>query len=192
MFVESRYKSQITRYRIECAKKMTGKVLDVGGGLGAYLPYFGSSDVTVLDINEEALKRLEHDKKVLGDACHMPFEDNTFDNIWVCSVCMYLSEDLGTFIEEAKRVLKKGKILIELPNPDSPWDKIKGILGMKVWASDKDIKHMYTAEELSHYGNVTGEVRFLPAFLDKMLRNNCKMWHTMMLEITIGEKYEKG
>lgn len=188
MFVESRYKSQVTRYRIECAKKMTGKVLDVGGGLGAYLPYFGSNDVTVLDINKEALKRLEHDKKILGDACHMPFEDNTFDNIWACSVCMYLPEDLGTFIEEAKRVLKKGRILIELPNPDSPWDKIKGILGMKVWASDKDIKHMYTAKELSRYGSVTGEVRFLPAFLDKMLRNNCKMWHTMMLEITIGDQ----
>lgn len=190
MFVESRFKSQITRYRIECAKKMTGKVLDVGGGLGAYLPYFDSNDVTVLDINEEALKRLEHDKKILGDACHMPFEDNMFDNIWACSVCMYLSEDLGVFIAEAKRVLKKGKIMIELPNPDSPWDKIKGILGMKIWANDIDIRHMYTVKELSKYGRVTGEVRFLPAFIDKLVRNKCKLWHTMMLEVVIGEEDE--
>lgn len=31
MFNESRYRTELSRYRIECASKMTGKVLDVGG-----------------------------------------------------------------------------------------------------------------------------------------------------------------
>lgn len=30
----SRHTTDISRYRIECAKEMMGKVLDVGGGLG--------------------------------------------------------------------------------------------------------------------------------------------------------------
>lgn len=102
MFNESKYRSQVTRLRKEYASMMTGKVLDVGGGLGTYLPYFSSKDVTILDISREALDKLDHDKKVLGDACHMPFEDNTFDNIWACSVCMFF--DIETFICEAKRV----------------------------------------------------------------------------------------
>ena len=33
---ESLHKTEITKYRIECAGRMTGRVLDVGGGLGSY------------------------------------------------------------------------------------------------------------------------------------------------------------
>lgn len=39
----------------------------------------------------------------------MPFEDNIFDNIWACSVCMFF--DIGTFIDEAKRVGMGAKLL---------------------------------------------------------------------------------
>lgn len=65
-FNESKYRSEVTRLRKEYASMMTGKVLDVGGGLGTYLPYFNSKDVTILDISKEALERLDHDKKVFG------------------------------------------------------------------------------------------------------------------------------
>ncbi len=189
-FNENRFKTEISRYRIECAGRMRGKVLDVGGGLGVYLPYFGSKDVTVLDINEEALRRLNYDKKVLGDACHLPFENDVFDSIWACGVCLYISEDIEEFINEASRVLKKdaGRIIIELPNPDSVWNKWKGMLGLGTWMDDKDIKHLYTVEELRKYGEVTGEVKFLPAFLDKAIRKKSKWWHTLMLEIKVGEE----
>lgn len=190
VFNESRFKTEISRYRIECAGRMRGKVLDVGGGLGVYLPYFGSKDVTVLDINEEALRRLNYDKKVLGDACHLPFENDVFDSIWACSVCLYITENIEEFINEASRVLKKdaGRIIIELPNPDSIWNKWKGMLGLGTWMDDKDIKHLYTVEELRKYGEVTGEVKFLPAFLDKAIRQKSKWWHTLMLEIKVGEE----
>lgn len=32
MLNENRYRTELSRYRIECANKMTGKVLGIGGG----------------------------------------------------------------------------------------------------------------------------------------------------------------
>lgn len=181
---ESRFKSDITRYRIEQANRMTQKVLDVGGGLGTYIPYFSSSDVTVLDKSKDALDRINGVEKVIGDACHLPFNDETFDSVWACSVCMYLKEDIGDFIKEATRVLRPGgTLLIELPNPESKWNTVKRAIGMRCWEDDKDIKHMYCKEQLREYGVVTGEVRFLPGFLDRMIRNRPFFWHTMFLEV---------
>lgn len=182
----SQHTTDISRYRIECAKEMVGKVLDVGGGLGAYLPYFGSKDVTVLDISEEALEKLNHDKKIVADACHMPFEDNTFDSIWACGVCMYM--DIHEFITEAKRVTKKGgKIIITVPNPKTPWSRFIKMLGMKIWTDNlqEDGYNLYSIEELQQYGELVGEVRFLPSFIDKRIRHFSKVWHTMMLRISV-------
>lgn len=36
----NKFSSELTRYRIEMAKKMKGKVLDVCGGIGTYIPFF--------------------------------------------------------------------------------------------------------------------------------------------------------
>lgn len=100
---ENLHRSELSRYRIQCAKEMTGRVLDVGGGLGAYLPYFNASHVTVLDNDKETLERLDYNDKVLADATELlPFTDNSFDNIWACAVCQYF--DIDKFITEAKRV----------------------------------------------------------------------------------------
>ena len=184
MINESRYKSEITRYRTYRAGLLKGHILDVGGGLGAYLPYFGSKNVTVLDVNKEALEKCEWDDKVVGDACHLPFSDGIFDNVWACSVCMLLPDDISVFIQEAKRVLKVGgQLVIELPNPDSRWNKIKRFLHMRSWEDNKDIKHMYHINELKQYGCMVGEVRFLPKSLDEFTRNRPQLWHTFFLTI---------
>ncbi len=182
----SRHTTDVSRYRIECAKEMTGKVLDVGGGLGVYLPYFGSKDVTVLDISEEALAALDYDNKIVGDACHMPFDDNTFASVWACGVCMYM--DIHEFITEAKRVTRKGgKITITVPNPQTPWSRFIKMMGMKIWTDNLSGGgyKLYPITELCEYGELTGEVRFLPPFLDKRIRNVPKVWHTMMLKISV-------
>lgn len=185
-FNPSRYKSDLSRYRIECARKMTGKVLDMGGGLGIYLPYFNSEDITVLDISKEALERLEWSNKVLADACHTPFEDDTFDSIWACSCVQYM-DSIEEFLKEALRILKKdteAKIMVMLPNPDSVWNKIKRCMGMRSWEDDEaQVFHLYKADELKKYGTLTGEVRFLPKVFDDAVRKVPFLWHTMMLEV---------
>ena len=190
-FKESLHKSELTAYRIACARTMTGRVLDVGGGLGAYLPYFGSNDVTVLDNNEEVLKRLNHHDKVLGDALNMPFPDNTFDNIWACAVCQYF--DLDRFVAEAKRVIKPspgGRIMILVPNRKSPWDYIKRFFGMKTWRDQENVFKHYSPEELKRYGQVTGEIRFLP--FERLFRHIPVLGHTLMLEIKAMEDNHGG
>ena len=178
---ESLHRSEISRYRVECAGEMTGNVLDVGGGLGSYLPYFSATHVTVLDNDEETLNLLDHDDKVMADATKLPFKDDLFDNVWACAVCQYF--DIDKFITEAKRVTKwGGYIYILVPNAKSPWDKIKKFLGMKTWADQEGMHKQYTADELMCYGTVTGEIRVLP--FEKLFRNNVKIAHTLMLKIT--------
>lgn len=177
---ESLHRSELSKYRVECAGEMTGNVLDVGGGLGSYLPYFRADHVTVLDNDEETLSLLDHDDKVVADACKLPFRDDSFDNVWACAVCQYF--DIDEFIIEAKRVTKQGGyIYILVPNATSPWDKIKKFLGMKTWADQEGIYKQYTADELMRYGTVTGEIRFL--LFERLFRNNVKIAHTLMLKI---------
>lgn len=181
---ESLHKSEITKYRLECANRMTGKVLDVGGGLGSYLPYFNASHVTVLDADPETLDRLNHDDKVVADATDMPFMDDAYDNIWACAVCQYFNID--KFILEAKRICTAGGyIYILVPNANSPWDRIKKIFGMKTWEDQEGVYKQYTVNDLNKYGKVTGEIRFLP--FEKLFRNYPKIGHTLMLEI-VNEK----
>lgn len=105
---ESLHRTEITKYRIACAGRMTGRVLDVGGGLGSYLPYFNSDDVTVLDADKETLDKLQYKNKVLGDAARTPFGDESFDSIWACAVAEYLDCTLDEFVSEMKRICVRG------------------------------------------------------------------------------------
>jgi len=181
---ESLHKSEITKYRKECAAKMTGRVLDVGGGLGCYLKYFNATHVTVLDVDKETLDRLEHDDKVVADATNMPFIDDSYDNIWACAVCQYF--DLDRFISEAKRTcVQGGRIFILVPNAKSPWAKIMKLFGMKTWDDQVGVFKQYTVEDLKKYGEVTAEIRFLP--FESIFRKFPRLGHTIMLEI-VNEK----
>lgn len=68
--------------------------------------FFSSNDVTILDINEEALKYAQCKRKVVGNALNMPFDDDEFDSIWACLCCYFF--DFDAFIKEATRVGKSG------------------------------------------------------------------------------------
>lgn len=180
VYNESLHKSEVSKYRKECAAKMTGNVLDVGGGLGCYLPYFNATHVTVLDVDQETLDKLDHDDKVVADATSMPFDDDSFENIWACAVCQYLN--LDKFIHEAKRTcVRGGTIYILVPNANSPWDKLKKLAGMRTWADQEGVYKQYSVEELQQYGKVTGEIKFLP--FESVFRNIPRIGHTLMLEI---------
>lgn len=181
---ESHYRSELTPYRINCAKKMTGKVLDVGGGLGSYLPYF-SGEATVIDISEEALEHLDYDKKLVADAKNIPFADNSFDNVWCCAVAQYFGkEGFEQFLSEAKRVGKRsGKIMVLVPNGKSIWEPIKRIFGIKTWRDQDFAQYQFSVKELKAYGKVTGEIRFLP--FERIFRKIPCLGNTLMLEVVI-------
>lgn len=175
------YRSKITTYRRQCAASLEGRILDCGGGLGDYLPYFHGK-VTVLDLELQALRMLRYARKLNAHALHLPFANHSFDSVWACAVVQYL--DLDHFMQEAYRVtISGGRILVLVPNASSPWDKIKKTLGMDSWWDQKGIVRHYTVEDLRMYGKVTGEVQFLP--FEKLLRNFPEVGHTLMLEAVV-------
>jgi SAM-dependent methyltransferase len=177
----SGYRSKVTPYRVECAQKLRGLILDCGGGLGDYLPFFNAK-VILLDRKIEPLRIVNHKNRVNADAEFLPFGDRTFDSVWACAVVQYVH--LDPFIREVKRLAKPGgRIFILVPNERSPWDRIKKYLGLETWLQQKEIIKHYTVEDLKIYGRVTGEIQFLP--FERFLRNLPHLGHTLMLEIEL-------
>ncbi len=177
-FNKSRHMTEISNFRKSLAKEMRGDVLDVGGGLGIYLPYFGG-ETTVMDISQEALNRLDYPKKVIGDAIDMPFPDESFDSVFAMAVCQYF--DLSVFVSQVKRVLRKGgRCTILVPNGKSPWDKVKKVFGLRTWDQQEGIFKQYCANDLKKYGKVYGEIRFL--LWDGFARNHPNIGHCLILK----------
>lgn len=122
----------------------SGLVLEVGGGTGANLPFYGP-DVESLTITEpepSMLRRLERrvreqspDTKVLrAPAEDLPFEDNMFD-VAVSTLVLCGVDDQARALGELRRVLRPGGrlIFIEHVRSDDPglarWqDRLNGLI----------------------------------------------------------------
>jgi len=173
------YQSRLSSYRIRCASELKGRILDCGSGVGDYLPYF-DGEVVALDREWQALEINCCLLKVVGDARKLPFADNYFDSLWACAVVQYI--DLNAFVAEAKRVVRTGGLIrILAPNSRSPWDYFKELFGMKTWSMQENIYKQYSVNELKEYGELRGEVRFLP--FDSLFRHMPSLSHTVMLDI---------
>ncbi|MDD2731175.1 MAG: class I SAM-dependent methyltransferase [Candidatus Portnoybacteria bacterium] len=100
--------------------KPNDNVLDLGCGNGRLLDLLRDKKINYIGIdNSSALiaaaqKRHPGADFRVGDALNLPFSDNYFDIIYSIAVLHHIpSEELRTkFLEEAKRVLKPGGILI--------------------------------------------------------------------------------
>lgn len=123
----SLHRSLLSPYRIACARQLRGRILDVGGGLGDYLPYF-NGEVVLADVNHEALRQAPLEARVQASGEHLPFHDSSFDAAWPAPFAQYL--DLTRFVAELKRVTRNGGcIMLLVPNARSPWDGLKRLLG---------------------------------------------------------------
>ena len=71
--------------------------------------------------------------------------------------------------------------MILVPNANSPWDKIKKLVGMSTWMDQQGTYKQYSVDELRQYGKVTGEIRFFP--LESLFRSFPRLGHSLMLEI---------
>lgn len=108
-------------WRLEIAKDLKGKVLEVGVGTGKNIPYYPDDiDITAIDFSEKMLLRARERAKqfhkkvqlIEMDAQNMDFEDNTFDGVF--TTCVFCSvPDPVKGLKEIRRVCKPdGKIIM--------------------------------------------------------------------------------
>lgn len=121
----------------------SGRVLEVGSGTGANLPYYGPGveSLTVTEPEPAMLRRLEQRvreqapkaKVVRAPAEQLPFEDDTFD-VAVSTLVLCGVDDQARALGELRRVLRPGGrlIFIEHVRSDKPglarWqDRLNGL-----------------------------------------------------------------
>lgn len=160
--------------------KESSKVLDVGCGKGALIPYLPKCNYVGIDISQSnidtAKKRYPDKNFILGDATKLLFCNDEFDYI----ICVETIEHL--MIEEMKRVAlemkrigkKKCVIVITAPNlywfwSVIPWSfyPIRRRLSLKKFF--EGVRNGYVNENL--LGLETFHYRFKPSFLQKLLSN---------------------
>jgi ubiquinone/menaquinone biosynthesis C-methylase UbiE len=121
----------------------SGRVLEVGSGTGANLPFYGPGveSLTVTEPEPAMLRRLEQRvreqapraKVVRAPAEQLPFEDDAFD-VAVSTLVLCGVDDQGRALRELRRVLRPGGrlIFIEHVRSDEPglarWqDRLNGL-----------------------------------------------------------------
>ncbi len=103
-------------YREFVAGQARGRILEIGAGTGANLPYYpADADLTLSDPNPFMLERLERKAAEQGISVRtdhnageeLPYDDGSFDTV-VGTLVMCSVGDPGKSIAEIARVLKPG------------------------------------------------------------------------------------
>ena len=118
-------------WREKAADNLIGtSVLDLGSGTGAAFDQLLNYETTALDPDKKMLELNTFENKVLGSAENLPFEDNSFDNVFCCFVWRNVS-DTNKALQEVYRVLRPGGkfILLDMTRPKNPFLKILHKIG---------------------------------------------------------------
>ena len=103
-------------YRRRAAGGARGRVLEIGAGSGANLPYYPpDAALTAVDANMHMLRRLKAKAAKAGvevavrhlDAETLPFDDESFDTV-VATLMLCSVDDQARALAEARRVLVPG------------------------------------------------------------------------------------
>ena len=105
-------------------------VLDLGSGTGAAYKQLLNFETTAIDPDKKMLELNTFENKVLGSAEKLPFEDNSFDNVF-CSFVWRNVSDTNKALEEVHRVLKPGGkfILLDMTRPKNSFLKMLHKIG---------------------------------------------------------------
>jgi len=103
------------------------KLLDIGTGTGKLIQILSSEkDIDCVGVDTSSEMLLEAQKKLketntklieIKADKNLPFENNTFDYITICSVLFHLKKDsIDSILKDAQRLLKnEGKIIVLTP-----------------------------------------------------------------------------
>ena len=106
-------------WRSKAADNLTGtSVLDLGSGTGAAFTQLINYETTALDPDKKMLELNIFENKVLGTAENLPFDDNSFDNVF-CSFVWRNISDTNKALSEIYRVVKPGGkfVLLDMTRP---------------------------------------------------------------------------
>ena len=105
-------------------------VLDLGSGTGAAYEQLINYETTAIDPDKKMLELNTFENKVLGFAEKLPFEDNSFDNIF-CSFVWRNVSDTNKALNEVYRVLRPGGkfVLLDMTRPKNSFVKILHKIG---------------------------------------------------------------
>ena len=118
-------------WREKAADNLIGtSVLDLGSGTGAAFDQLLNYETTALDPDKKMLELNTFEDKVLGSAENLPFEDNSFDNVFCCFVWRNVS-DTNKALQEVYRVLSPGGkfILLDMTRPKNSFLKMLHKIG---------------------------------------------------------------
>jgi ubiquinone/menaquinone biosynthesis C-methylase UbiE len=130
-FSKGSEKAGLAEMRKNLIAGASGDVLEIGGGTGANLPYYGVGveSVTVTEPEPQMLKRLERKAReqdspptvLRAPAEDLPFEDASFDTV-VSTLVLCGVDDQPRVVRELRRVLRPGGrlIFIEHVRSDDP------------------------------------------------------------------------
>ena len=105
-------------------------VLDLGSGTGAAFDQLIDYDTIAIDPDKKMLELNSFENKVLGSAENLPFEDNSFDNVF-CSFVWRNVSDENKALHEVYRVLRPGGkfVLLDMTRPNNPFLKMLHKIG---------------------------------------------------------------
>ena len=105
-------------------------VLDLGSGTGAAFDQLLNYETTAIDPDKKMLALNTFKNKVLGSAENLPFEDNSFDNVF-CSFVWRNVSDTNKALDEVYRVLKPGGrfVLLDMTRPKNSFLRVLHKIG---------------------------------------------------------------
>jgi SAM-dependent methyltransferase len=98
-----------------------GRILEIGGGRsGLASMLYPEADIVTIDLNFEMGKQPRRARAffVCGDACSLPFENESFDVVTLFDVLEHIGDDRSAAQEALRVVRSGGHVLVSTPKAD--------------------------------------------------------------------------